>query len=65
MTLRKELKKRLSLLKRTRQVLPRMIDCSEVYGDNSFTQEDYPLIDKEISEIEAAIRGIDEYHLGK
>lgn len=65
MTLRKELKKRLSKLNQYQRSLPRLIDCSQVYGDGYYAEGDSDKVDKEISEIEAAIRGIDEYHLKK
>lgn len=34
---RRELKKQLSLSKNFLKILPRLIDCSEVYGDSVFT----------------------------
>jgi hypothetical protein len=48
----RELKKELHGLKRYKKNLPRLIDCSRVYGDDSFTEANYAYIDKEIEELE-------------
>jgi hypothetical protein len=60
MTERKQLKKQLSKLKAYKRNLPRLIDCSTVYGDEVFTQKDYALLDERIKEIENKIAAIDE-----
>jgi len=58
MTVRKQLKKKLSLLKASRKYLPKLIDCSHVYGDNSYTFDDLILIDNNIALLEKQIQEI-------
>ena len=55
MTIRKQLKKKLSLLKASRRNLPMLIDCSMVYGDNSYTVDDLILTDNKIALLESQI----------
>jgi len=59
MTVRKQLKKKLSLLKASRKYLPRLIDCSLVYGDNTYTVDDLILVDNNIALVEKQIQEID------
>lgn len=59
MTERKKLKKKLAKLKHHRSHLPRLIDCSEVYGDGYYTKEDLKDIDSQIREVEKKIQEID------
>lgn len=60
MTLRKELKNRLSkLVAYKKNELPRLMDASFVYGDNIYNSNYLEAINKTIQEIEAAIKGID------
>lgn len=55
MTIRRQLKKKLSLLKASRRDLPRLIDCSMVYGDNTYTVDDLILTDNKIALLESQI----------
>ena len=48
MTERKQLKNKLSKLKHYKLNLPRLIDCSNVYGDNFYTNEDLKDVVKQI-----------------
>lgn len=57
--IRRELKKQLRQAKSFRSNLPRYIDCSEVYGDNSFTKDDYAKVDAEIARIKSKLALID------
>jgi hypothetical protein len=50
MTERKQLKKRLAKLKRYKANLPRLIDCSNVYGDGYYTERDLEEVEKQIAE---------------
>ena len=59
MTERKQLKNKLSKLKHYKSNLPRLIDCSNVYGDNFYTNEDLKDVDKQIVELEKQIKEID------
>lgn len=59
MTVRKKLKKELSLLKYQRRLLPLLIDCSSVYGDEYYLEDDYKLIDAQIAKVEQLIADID------
>lgn len=60
MTERRKLKKELAQLKRSRRMLPHLIDCCEVYGDNSFDKDDYSRIDKQITDLELRIEQLKE-----
>lgn len=60
MTERRKLKKELSKLKSYRKCLPRLIDCSNVYGDDYFNNEQYVMVDKDIKKIEDKIIEIDK-----
>jgi hypothetical protein len=62
MTIRRQLKKKLSLLKASRRNLPMLIDCSMVYGDNSYTVDDLILVDNNIALLEKQIREIDNFN---
>lgn len=55
MTERKKLKKELSKLMHYKRSLPRLIDCSMVYGDNFFNEQDMVDTEKRIAEIEKQI----------
>ena len=55
MTLRRQLKKQLSLLKAQRRELPKLIDCSMVYGDTSYTADDLIFTDNKIALLESQI----------
>lgn len=59
MTERKQLKKKLAKLKHYKANLPRLIDCSSVYGDGYYTAQDLSEIDKQIEEVEKWIMEID------
>lgn len=59
MTERKQLKKQLSKLKYYQRSLPRLIDCSNAYGDNYYNESDTDSIDKQIKEVEYRILEID------
>jgi hypothetical protein len=54
---RKLLKKELHRLKSFRSQLPVLIDCSDIYGDLSWTKEDVIETDTQIEEIEDKIHG--------
>ncbi len=56
---RKELKKELDKLKTFRSHLPRLIDCSEVHGDNFYSKSDILTIDLEIETLEFKLKDID------
>jgi hypothetical protein len=55
MTKLKKLKKELSKLKNYRAHLPRLIDCSEVNGDEFFTREDLIEVEKQIEKLQKQI----------
>ncbi len=57
---RKTLKRQLSKLKHYQRSLPRLIDCSDVYGDNSFTKEDLKEVAQQIEKKERLINEIDK-----
>ena len=59
MTERKQLKKKLAKLKHYKANLPRLIDCSNVYGDDYYSREDLSDVDKQIKELEKQIAKID------
>jgi hypothetical protein len=59
MTERKQLKKKLSKLKHYKANLPRLLDCSNVYGDDYYTKDDLSDADKQIEEVERQIAEID------
>jgi hypothetical protein len=59
MTERKQLKKKLAKLKHYKANLPRLIDCSNVYGDDYYTKDDLSDVDKQIEEVERQIAEID------
>lgn len=56
---RRAIKQKISRLKSCKKSLPRLVDCSQVYGDNSFTNDDYARIDKEIGEAEQELKQFD------
>jgi hypothetical protein len=39
--------------------LPRLIDCSSVYGDDYYSKDDFSDVDKQIQEVEKQIAEID------
>ena len=45
-------------MKRFKSALPRLIDCSEVYGDGYYSQQDLSNIEEEIKEVEAKIEAL-------
>ena len=55
MTERRKLKKELSLLKYRRSQLPRLIDCSAVYGDSFYTDSYAVTLDSQIALLEQRI----------
>jgi hypothetical protein len=59
MTERRKLKQKLSKLKYALRSLPRLIDCSMVYGDYHYTEQDTENIKKEIELVEQQIKDID------
>ena len=59
MTERKQLKKKLAKLKHYKSNLPRLIDCSNVYGDDYYSKDDLSDVDKQIEEVEKQIAEID------
>jgi hypothetical protein len=59
MTERKQLKKKLAKLKHYKANLPRLIDCSNVYGDDFYSKDDLSDVDKQIEEVEKQIAEID------
>ena len=59
MTELKQLKKKLAKLKHYKSNLPRLIDCSSVYGDEYYTKEDLLDAEKQIEELEKQIAEID------
>lgn len=59
MTERRKLKKELSKLKSFKNSLPRLMDCSEVYGDNYFNEDILKRVEDEIKIIEEKIARID------
>lgn len=59
MTERKMLKKKLSKLKHFKSNLPRLIDCSDVYGDGFYSKVDLIDVDKQIEGVERQIADID------
>lgn len=59
MTERKKLKKQLSKLKAFKSHLPILIDCSNVYGDNYYTKDDFEDVNNQIKDIEDKISAID------
>ena len=56
---RKQLKKKLAKLKHFKANLPSLIDCSNVYGDDYYTQNDLSDVNKQIKEVETRIAKID------
>lgn len=56
---KKYLKKTLARLKRFKNELPSLIECSMLYGDNYYTNYDLARVKKEIAEIEQLIINID------
>ena len=62
MTIRKQLKKQLSLLKAQRKNLPMLIDCSNVYGDSTYSVDTLIAVDNEIALIEKQIQEIDNFN---
>jgi len=56
MSERKKLKKYLARLKYERGLMPRLIDCSEVYGDGFYKKECLDRINKEIKEVEEQLK---------
>lgn len=48
---KKTLKKRLSKLKHFKANLPRLIDCSEIYGDNYYSKDDLLDVEKQIEDL--------------
>ena len=59
MTERKRLKKHLSKLNYYKKNLPRLIDCSKVYGDNFYTEDDLVMVEKDILRTQEKINKID------
>jgi hypothetical protein len=59
MTERRQLKNKLSKLKHYKANLPRLIDCSNVYGDDYYSKDDLSDVDKQIEEVERQITEID------
>lgn len=59
MTERKQLKKKLAKLKHYKANLPRLIDCSNVYGDDYYSKDDLSDVDKQIEKVEKQIAEID------
>ncbi len=55
MTELKKMKKELYKLKKYRAHLPRLIDCSEVNGDEFFTREDLIEVEKQIEKLQKQI----------
>ena len=60
MTERKRLKNELRKLQYYKKSLPRLIDCSEVYGDFYYDEKDLKIVDKEIELLTLKIKEIDE-----
>lgn len=60
MTERKRLKKELSKWKHHLRNLPRLIDCSEVYGDDYYRKSDIDYVKAVIVEIENKLFEIDK-----
>lgn len=60
MTERRALKKKLSKLKSYARSLPRLIDCSNVYGDGYYIGADIAEVEWEIKETERRIAEIDK-----
>lgn len=60
MTERKKLKKQLSILKYNKRMLPLLIDCSDVYGDNYYNENMNVKLDKQILNLEKRIEEIDK-----
>jgi hypothetical protein len=56
MSERKKLKKYLQRLKYERGLMPRLIDCSGVYGDGYYKKECLDKINKEILEVEQKLK---------
>lgn len=59
MTERRQLKIKLAKLKHYKLNLPRLIDCSNVYGDDYYTKDHLSDINKQIQEVEMQISEID------
>lgn len=55
---KKELKKKLSKLKHYKANLPRLIDASQMYGDNYYTKDDLIDVEKQIKEIESQLSNL-------
>lgn len=49
------IKKKLAKLKHYKANLPRLIDCSNVYGDDYYSKDDLSDVDKQIEEVENKI----------
>ena len=58
MTELRTLKFKLRKLNYYKSSLPRLIDCSQVYGDYSFTEEDILEVNREIEQVEKGIEYI-------
>ena len=56
MTERKILKKKLAKLKQFKSALPRLIDCSNVNGDNFYNSKDLEDLIKQIEELENILK---------
>lgn len=56
MTERRKLKKELSKWRHYKNSLPRLIDCSDVYGDSTFTDKDVAYADFMILTIEEKLK---------
>lgn len=65
MTERKKLKKQLSDLKRYKSALPRLIDCSDVYGYGFYNNDDLINVDEKIALVEMQIAEIDKLKTNK
>jgi hypothetical protein len=59
MTERRQLKNKLSKLKHYKSNLPRLINCSNVYGDDYYSKDDLSDVDKQIEEVERQITELD------
>ena len=56
MTERKILKKKLAKLKQFKSSLTRLIDCSNVNGDNFYNSKDLEDVNKQIEELENILK---------
>jgi len=59
----KQLKKKLKELKCFKKELPRLIDLSEIYGDDYYNENDLFDIDRQIEEIKEKITEIKKANL--